>query len=327
MADGKGIVCRNIACAEARTAETGLEECACLQQLLLHAVSDQLQVDRNRRGIDRQRKVAAADVEAAQNRCCLGDIVIHAARTAGNDALIDLELATFDLLRQMKLRFAAKLLMRAKFHLSQIIAGVCNQLAQRHRLRRVEGKRRHRFQTGKIDLDAAVIVRALFNTQRAVAVRSSMDGEVFFDLFVRLPDGAETGGLGRHDVDADAEVHRKCFHAGTGKFENLVFDEAVFIDCAAKRNGDIMRTDAVGNFTRQPDEHDLRLCYIVGVLQQLLDKLWSAFADAHGADGAVAGMAVGTEQHFAAAGHHLARVLVNDCLICRYVIAAVFDCR
>ena len=88
-----------------------------------------------------------------------------------------------------------------------------------------------------------------------------------------------------------------------------------------------MRTDAVGNFTRQPDEHDLRLCYIVGVLQQLLDKLWSAFADAHGADGAVAGMAVGTEQHFAAAGHHLARVLVNDCLICRYVIAAVFDCR
>ena len=38
-------------------------------------------------------------------------------------------------------------------------------------------------------------------------------------------------------------------------------------------------------------------------------------------------MAVGTEQHFAAAGHHLARVLVNDCLICRYVIAAVFDCR
>ena len=60
VADGKGIVCRNVARAEAGAAEAGLEERACLQQLLLHAVSDQLKVDRDGRGIDRQREVAAA---------------------------------------------------------------------------------------------------------------------------------------------------------------------------------------------------------------------------------------------------------------------------
>ena len=116
-------------------------------------------------------------------------------------------------------------------------------------------------------------------------------------------------------------------HAGACKFEDLVFDEAVFIRRAAERDGHIVRPHAVGHLARQPDEHDLRLCNVVCVLQQLLDKLRAAFSNAHRADRAVAGVAVGAQDHLAAAGHHLARVLMNDGLIGGYVIAAVFDGR
>ena len=81
----------------------------------------------------------------------------------------------------------------------------------------------------------------------------------------------------------------------------------------------------MGHFARQPDEHDLRLRDIIRVLQQLFDKLGAALANAHRADRTIAGVAVGAQDHFAAAGHHLARVLMNDGLIGGHVIAAIFD--
>ena len=154
-----------------------------------------------------------------------------------------------------------------------------------------------------------------------------MDGEVFFDLLVRLPDGAQTCRLGRHHVDTDAEVHRKMFNAGARELKHLVFDKAVFIRCAAKRNRYIVRPHAMGHLACEPDENDLRLCNIICVLQQLFDKLGAALANAHRADRAIAGVAVGAQDHFAAAGHHLARVLMNDGLIGGHVIAAIFDGR
>ena len=227
----------------------------------------------------------------------------------------------------MELCLAAKLLMRPLFHLAQIIAGGGDQLAQRDGLGRMEGKRRHGLEFREVDFDAAVIIRTLFDAQRAVSVRPAVDGEIFFDLLVRLPDGAQTCRLGRHHVNADAEIHREILDAGARELKDLIFDVAVFIRRTAKRDGYIVRPHAMGHFARQPDEHDLRLCNIICVLQQLLDKLGSAFSNAHRADRAIAGVAVGAQNHFAAAGHHLARVLMNDGLIGGHVITAIFDGR
>ena len=227
----------------------------------------------------------------------------------------------------MELCLAAKLLMRPLFHLAQIIAGGGDQLAQRDGLGRMEGKRRHGLEFREVDFDAAVIIRTLFDAQRAVSVRPAVDGEIFFDLLVRLPDGAQTCRLGRHHVNADAEIHREILDAGARELEHLVFDKAVFIRRTAKRDGYIVRPHAMGHFARQPDEHNLRLRDIIRVLQQLLDKLGAALANAHRADRAIAGVAVGAQDHFAAAGHHLARVLMNDGLIGGHVIAAIFDGR
>ena len=327
MADGKGIVGRNITRAEAGAAEAGLKQRASLQKLLLHAVADELEIHGDGRGIDRKREVTAAHVVAVQNGGGLRDIVVHAARAACNHALIDHQLSVYDLIGQMKLCFAAELLVRPFFYFTQIITGRSDQLTQRHSLRRVEGKRRHGLEFREVDFDAAVIVRAFFHAQRAVSVRPAVDGEIFFDLLVRLPDGAQTCRLGRHHVDTDAEIHRKMFDAGARELKHLIFDKAVFIRCTAKRDGYIVRPHTMGHLACEPYEHDLRLCNIICVLQQLFDKLGAALANAHRADRAIAGVAVGAQDHFAATGHHLARVLMNDGLIGGHVIAAIFDGR
>ena len=154
-----------------------------------------------------------------------------------------------------------------------------------------------------------------------------MNGEILFDLLVRLPDGAETRSFCSHYINTDAEIHREILDAGARKLKDLIFDKAVFIRCAAKRDGYIVRPHAMGHLARQPDEHNLRLCNIICVLQQLLDKLGAALANAHRADRAIAGVTVGAQDHFAAAGHHFARVLVNDGLIGGHVITAIFDGR
>ena len=143
MADGKGIVGRNVARAEAGAAEAGLKQRASLQKLLLHAVSDELEIHGDGRGIDRQREVSAAYVKAVQNRRSFRNVIIHAARAACNHALIDHQLSVHDFVCQMELCLAAKLLMRPLFHLAQIIAGGGNQLAQRDSLGRMERERRH----------------------------------------------------------------------------------------------------------------------------------------------------------------------------------------
>ena len=143
VADGKGIVGRNVARAEAGAAEAGLKQRASLQKLLLHAVSDELKVHGDGRGIDRKREVTAAHVVAVQNGGGLRDIVVHAARAACNHALIDHQLSVHDFVCQMELCLAAKLLMRPLFHLAQIIAGGGNQLSQRDSLGRMERERRH----------------------------------------------------------------------------------------------------------------------------------------------------------------------------------------
>jgi len=62
---------------------------------------------------------------------------------------------------------------------------------------------------------------------------------------------------------------------------------------------------------------------VVGVAQKLLYDFRAALAHAHGAQGAVAGVAVGAQYHGAAAGHHLTGILVDDGQVFRNVYAAV----
>ena len=151
-----------------------------------------------------------------------------------------------------------------------------------------------------------------------------MNGVVFLDLIVRLPDGAQTCRLGRHDVDADAEVHGQRGDAGSRELEHAVFDEAVFINRTAQRYRHVLRSDAAPRRAREIDEHRFGPCDVIGAAQQLLDELGPALADAHRAQRAIARVAVRAEDHPSAAGELLARILMYDGEVGRDEDAAVF---
>ena len=151
-----------------------------------------------------------------------------------------------------------------------------------------------------------------------------MDGQILLDSVVGLPDGGQAGGLGGHDVDADAVIHGQVRHAGADELQDFVFHEAVSIHVRRTgqwpRRGDPRPGPGLAG---EVDQHHLRGGDVIGVAQQLLDDLRAALAHAHGTQGAVTGVAVGAEDHAAAAGHHLPRVLVDDGLVGGDVVAAV----
>ena len=88
-----------------------------------------------------------------------------------------------------------------------------------------------------------------------------------------------------------------------------------------------MGAHAVAGLAGDVHQNDLRRSQIVGVAQQLLDDLAAALAHAQRAQRAVAGVAVGAENHFAAAGQQLPGVLVDDGLIRGHIVAAVLHRR
>ena len=260
----------------------------------------------------------------AQDGRGLGNVVVHAAGAAGDDALIDHDLSVHELFRQIQPHLAAELRVAAPLRLPQEVGRIFLQHADGVRLGRVERQRRHRLHLAEVDGDHAVIPRALARLQAAVRLRPAMRGEIFFHRAVRHPDGTETCGLRRHHVDADAVVHRQARNAGAGEFEHLVLDEPVLVHRAAQRERHVVRADAARGRALQPDEHDLRLRDVIRIAQKLAHQLRAALAHAHRAERAVARVAVRAEDHAAAARHHLARVLVDDRLIRRYIDAAVF---
>ena len=84
-----------------------------------------------------------------------------------------------------------------------------------------------------------------------------------------------------------------------------------------------MRADALPGRTGEVYQHHLGHGGIPGVLQQLLGQLRAALAHGHGAQGAVAGVGVGAQDHGAALGHLLPGIGVDDALVGGNIDAAV----
>ncbi len=143
-------------------------------------------------------------------------------------------------------------------------------------------------------------------------------------LRIGRPDGGEAGGLGGHDIDADPEILTEGGDAGAYEFHDLILYEAVSEYCADDGQGHVLRTYAADRCPCQVDSHYLRALDVIGLVQQLLYQLRTALAHSHGAQCAVAGMGVGAQDHGAALCQHLSGELMDDCLVRRYIDAAVF---
>ena len=131
-------------------------------------------------------------------------------------------------------------------------------------------------------------------------------------VLVGCPDARQAGGLGGHDVDAVAIVSRHARDAGAHELHDLVLDVALGKDGADDGERHVVRADAGARGAREVDGDDAGIGDVIGVAQQLLGQLAAALAHGHGAQGAVAGVRVRTQNHLATTGEVLAHKGVDD---------------
>ena len=323
MAEGQAVVGGHVASAEARAAETGLDDRAGLQQLGRHAHARQCKAHGDGRGIDVHGEIAIADRAAAQDLRSLVDVVKHAARAARDDALVGPDRAVVDLTQQVHVGLRPAFF-RLGLDPGEQFLCIGKEFADGVGIRRVERQSDHRLDGGQVDLDHAVIIRAVAGGELLIRLRAAMDLKESLRLLIGLPDGGQTGGLGRHDVDAVAEVDGQTGNTGTGEFQHAVFDEAGGERRLHQRERHIMRADAAAGLARQIDQHDLGQVRVPRVPEELLGELRPALAHGHGAERAVARMRIRAQDHRAAGRHLLARVGMDDALVGGHVDAAVF---
>ena len=290
MADRKAVVGGRVAGAKARAAECRAHDRAGLHKVVDVAAACKLERHGLARGIDRQRELAAAGVGALEHAGRLHHGVVVAARAAGDNALLHVQLAVDNLVEQAKVRLALADLGSLELDLVQDILEVLVELVDLKAVGRMERQGDHGLDARQVDLDAAVVVGDISGPELAVVVAAAVHGQKRVRVLVGCPDARQAGGLGGHDVDAVAVVGRHARDAGAHELHDLVLDVALGKDGADDGERHVVRTNAGARGTREVDGDDARVGDVVGVAQQLLGQLAAALAHGHGAQGAVAGV-------------------------------------
>ena len=323
VADRKAVVGRRVAGAEARAAECRAHNRAGLHKVVDVAAACKLECHGLARGVDRQRELAAADVGPLEHAGSLDHGVVIAARAAGDNALLHVQLAVDDLVEQAKVRLALADLGGLELDLMQDVLEVLVELVDLKAVGRMERQRDHGLDARQVDLDAAVVIGDISGLELAVVVAAAVHGQKRVRVLVGGPDARQAGGLGGHDIDAVAVVGRHARDARAHELHDLVLDVALGKNGTDDGERNVVRADAGTWGAREVDGDDAGIGNVVGVAQQLLCQLAAALAHGHGAQGAVAGVRVGTQDHLAATGEVLTHKGVDDGDVWRDEDAAV----
>ena len=325
MADGKRAVRGRVTRAEAGTAEGILDDGTGCHEFCRSAVADKGEGLRFAGRVDGKGERAVAGALPVENGGGQHAVFKGAARTAGDDALIRPDAAVMNLGAQLQaFGGLAELLAGLFLHRAQQIVGVADEFRNGPGIAGMEGQGNHGLHGGKVDADQAIVAGGGLELQLRIVVGAAVQGQIIANLGIRAPDGGKTGCFRGHDVNAAAVFHGQSVDAGAGKFHDPVLDEAVLEDSADDGQRHVLRPHAGLRGVFQPDEHDFRGAHVIGLAEELLDQLGAAFTHGHGAQRAIAGVAVGTENHLAAAGKHFAGILMDDGHVRRYEDAAVF---
>ena len=323
MADGQAVVSGRVAGTETRAAERRAHDRASLHKVVDIAAACKLECHGLARGIDRQRELAAAGVGALEHTGSLDHGVVIAARAAGDNALLHVQLAVDDLVEQAKVRLALADLGGLELHLMQDVLEVLVELVDLKAVRRMERQRDHGLDTRQIDFDAAVVVGNIGGLELAVVLAATVHGQKRVRVLVGGPDARQAGGLGGHDVDAVAVIGRHVRDARAHELHDLILNVTLGKDGTDDGERHVVRANAGARGAREVDGNDAGIGNVVGVAQQLLCQLAAALAHGHGAQSAVAGVRVGTQDHLAAAGEVLTHKGVDDGDVRRNEDAAV----
>ena len=223
-----------------------------------------------------------------------------------------MQLAIDDLVEQAKVRLALADLGGLELHLVKDVLEVLVELVNLEAVGRMERQRDHGLDARQIDLDAAVVVGNIGRLELAVVVAAAVHGQKRVRVLVGGPDARQAGGLGGHDIDAVTVVGRHARDAGAHKLHDLVLDVALGKDGADDGERHVVRADAGARGAREVDGNNAGIGDVVGVTQQLLGQLAAALTHGHGAQGAVAGVRVGAQDHLAATGEVLTHKGMDD---------------
>ena len=267
VADRKAVVGGRVAGTEARAAERRAHDRAGLHKVVDIAAACKLECHGLARGIDRQRELAAAGVGALEHAGSLDHGVVVAARAAGDNALLHVQLAVDDLVEQAKVRLALADLGGLELNLMQDVLEVLVELVDLKAVGRMERQRDHGLDARQVDLDAAVVVGNIGGLELAVVVAAAVHGQKRVRVLVGGPDARQAGGLGGHDVNAVAVIGRHARDARAHKLHDLVLDVALGKDSTDDGECHIVRADTGARGAREVDGHDAGVGYIVGVAQ------------------------------------------------------------
>ena len=146
-------------------------------------------------------------------------------------------------------------------------------------------------------------------------------------IFIRSPDRGKTSSLGGHYIDSISVVRIHLGNARSHKLHHLIFNISVFKYSSYNGQGNILRPYKRGRLSVEIHCDHLGTGNVICVAKKLFYKFTAALSDCHRTESAISGVAVGTENHFPAAGHHLSHILVNYGNVRRHVDTAVFLCR
>ena len=129
------------------------------------------------------------------------------------------------------------------------------------------GQGDHGLEPGKVQPHKPVVIRALLWRQRAEIPFPAMPRVKCPRDLVRRPNGRKAGGLRRHHVQRQAEIHGQGANARAHEFQNLIFHKSVLIYRAAQGQSRVVRAHAMGHFALHVYQDHLRLAQIVGLPQ------------------------------------------------------------
>ena len=209
MPYGKRSVGRGVPCAEARTAEGGLDDGPRFHEPGIGSVFDKRQRLRLGCRIDVERKRPALRAgmgcqDVRRDR----EVFVRAAGAARNDALIDPDAAAAYLAAQIKAFCqASELFCGFFFHMSQVIGGMCDDFSHGEGVAGMKRQGDHGLHARQVYAHKGGKGSRRIVPQRTVGIGTAMCGKVCLHLGVRFPDGGKAGGLGGHDVNAAAVVN------------------------------------------------------------------------------------------------------------------------
>ncbi|MPM17049.1 hypothetical protein SDC9_63432 [bioreactor metagenome] len=322
MPNRQAVVGGDVARAEARPAEGGLDDSARSDERFGCFRFGQREADRHAGGVNGERERAVADGAAGKDFGSFHDVVEQPARAARDDALIGMHAVRLDFSAQVRF-CAGELLRRFRFHLGEQLIRPLQEFVNRVGVAGMERQRNHALDLVELDGNHGVVIRAFLRLQRLEVRGAAVRAVIIRNFAVRFPDGGKAGGFGGHYVHAVAEIDRQVFDAGADEFQHLVLGAVFGKGFLDEREGYVVRAYAPARLAGDIAEHDFRRRDIVSVFQKLFHELRPAFANGERAQSAVAGVAVRTQNHLAAAGQFFARVAVDDAEVGGHVDAAV----